>query len=82
MLDLPYESYAWLKVAHVVSVVGWIGGLVVLTEILALSADAPEGPAWEPRRRRLMLRWINPAAALVLVSGILLILSYGDLDKP
>lgn len=66
----------WLKVAHIVTLALWAGGLFALPILLALQPDEPERAAY--LRLRAMSRFayttlISPAAILAIITGSTLI---------
>lgn len=81
MLDLSYNAYVWLKAAHVIVAVTWVGGLVAWSEAFALAQEAGGGPclAW---CRGLMNRVATPAAALAIAGGTVLTLTFGAEMEP
>lgn len=71
---LPY--YAWIKAAHIVSVVAWMAGLLYLPRLFVYHADAPPGSelseTFKVMERRLLRGIMNPAMAATYVFGFLL----------
>jgi putative membrane protein len=66
----------WIRALHVISVIVWAGPLLLMTQMLAMHASEVE-PGRDALGRvelRLFNSIINPAAAVVLVTGILQIL--------
>jgi len=66
----------WIKALHVIAVIVWAGPLLLVTQMLALHAGEADGGGDVLGRveARMFNSIINPAAAVVLVSGLLLIL--------
>ncbi len=67
--------FLWIKALHVAAVVAWIGGLLVLSSVVAPLANAPVPHL--PQERRLMIaagRWdrtiTTPAMVLAWVLGL------------
>jgi len=66
----------WIKALHVISVIVWAGPLLLITQMLAMHASEA-GSGLDVLGRvelKLFNSIINPAAAVVLVTGILLVL--------
>ncbi|MBN2751288.1 MAG: CopD family protein [Rhodospirillaceae bacterium] len=83
MLDVPYNTYVWLKALHVVAATAWVGGLVVWTEGLSFIYEADEiKPRVMNWIRRFVLRWIHIYALVAMASGVVLSLSYGTEIEP
>lgn len=81
MLDLSYDVYAWTRVAHVVAVTAWVGGLIVLSEVFALHAESGDDETWLPRERALLGKLLIPASGFALATGVLLVMNYGELTE-
>jgi len=66
----------WIKALHVISVIVWAGPLLLMTQMLAMHASEvePDRGALGRIELRLFNSIINPAAAVVLVTGLLQIL--------
>ncbi|MBI4516843.1 MAG: CopD family protein [Deltaproteobacteria bacterium] len=67
----------WVIALHVIAVIMWVGPLLLLTQMLALHAgeEAPAVPALRRVEGRLFSSIVNPSAAVVLVTGLLILLS-------
>ncbi len=81
MLDLSYDAYVWTRVVHVIAVTAWIGGLVGLSEVFALHAETGDDGLWLPRERALLIKLLLPASGVVLATGVMLVLNYGELTE-
>lgn len=73
-LDPPV--YEWVKALHVIFVIFWMAGMLMLPRFLAYHCEAqpgsPESDAWSGRERRLLKIIINPAMILAWTFGLLL----------
>ncbi|MGF6156919.1 putative membrane protein [Ensifer sp. KUDG1] len=73
MMDLPFPYYLWIKAAHVVSVVIWLGGQALLVAQLASQRQAlAESGGAETLRvigQRGLRVVINPAMLATLLLG-------------
>ena len=69
-------TYAWIKAAHVIFVIFWIGGLFMLPRYYVYHQEAPLGSdeekKWIDRERKLRNIIITPAMILVWVFGLTL----------
>ncbi|MGE0094605.1 MAG: protoporphyrinogen oxidase HemJ [Alphaproteobacteria bacterium] len=81
MIEWLTGVYPWLKVAHIVSVISWMAGLLYLPRLFAYHAAAePGGEASETFKimeRRLLRGIMNPAMGATYVFGILLAVVQG-----
>ena len=67
---------AWTLVFHLIGLVFWVGSLLVVTHILALYTDEPSTEARTALGQlevRLLQRLAHPGAALMVITGTLLI---------
>ncbi len=75
------DAYPWFKVAHIVSVISWMAGLLYLPRLFAYHVGvAPGGEASETFKimeRRLLRGIMNPAMGGTYVFGILLVIVQG-----
>ena len=70
--------YMWMKGLHLISIVVWMGGMLTFPWILCYQVrDTASNEALNGIGKLVMRRLINPAAILVLVTGILLIIVTG-----
>jgi len=70
---------AWLLVFHVSAVVLWIGALLVVTLMLAAhsqEAGAEARQALSRSETRIFRKMAHPGAAIVVITGILMMASY------
>ncbi len=67
----------WVKALHVISVMMWVGPLLLLTQLLALHAseEAASGEVLQRVEKRFFGSIVNPAAAVVLMTGLIIVLS-------
>lgn len=69
--------YEWTKVVHILAVISWMAGLLYLPRLLVYHVDAIVGSVldttFKTMERRLLKAIMRPAAAVALVSGVLLI---------
>lgn len=74
-------AYLWVKAAHVVFVIFWIAGLLMLPRFYVYHRPCPPGSsedqAWIERERRLRRIIITPAMIAVWVLGALLAANIG-----
>ena len=75
------EWFLWLKVIHIVSVIAWMAGLFYLPRLFVYHCGVPPGSEaselFKVMERRLMAAIMRPAAAVSLLSGILLFIAGG-----
>jgi putative membrane protein len=67
---------AWTLVFHVIGLVFWLGSLMVVTHVLAVHTEEPFPEAREALGRlelRLLKRLAHPGAALMVITGIILV---------
>jgi uncharacterized membrane protein len=70
---------AWTLVFHILGIVGWVGGMLVVTLTLAQHAreDSPDARASLERFvQKINRSMLHPGAALVILSGILLVTTH------
>ena len=71
------SMYEWTKVVHILAVISWMAGLLYLPRLLVYHVDAIVGSVldttFKTMERRLLKAIMRPAAAVALVSGLLLI---------
>jgi putative membrane protein len=74
-------AYIWLKAVHVIFVLYWVAGLLLLPRYLAYQAEeapgSPEDAKWHPRIARLRKIILTPGLILVWLTGLALAVSYG-----
>jgi protoporphyrinogen IX oxidase len=70
------DAYPWIKSAHIVSVVAWMGGLLYLPRLFVYHAMAPIGSdrseTFKIMERRLLRGIMNPAMLATLGFGLVL----------
>lgn len=75
------DAYLWVKAAHVIFVIFWVAGLLILSRHLAYMAATPPGSPEEARwtERLGLLRKVilTPAFVAVWVLGLAAAFSYG-----
>jgi protoporphyrinogen IX oxidase len=76
------EAYPWVKALHVILVIFWIAGLLMLPRFFAyhvedMAADKNMDMIWQQREARLLRIIMNPAMILAWILGILLVLHGG-----
>ena len=75
------EWFLWLKVIHIVSVIAWMAGLLYLPRLYVyhcgVSPGSEASELFKVMERRLMAAIMRPAAAVSLLSGILLFIAGG-----
>ena len=77
-------AYLWIKALHIISVIGWMGGMLYLPRLFVYHCDAapgtPQSETFKVMERRLLRAIINPAMFAAFLFGILLILTPGVVD--
>ncbi len=70
---------SWLLSAHLVGMVGWLGGLIVLLRVMRLKATEPPSARATLARLEARLNWgmVIPSAILSTAAGVLLVRHYG-----
>ncbi|RMF69415.1 MAG: protoporphyrinogen oxidase HemJ [Alphaproteobacteria bacterium] len=70
------EAYPWVKAAHVIAVIFWMAGMLMLPRYFVYHWQAKPGGqedrAWRQREKRLLRIIINPAMVLAWIFGLLL----------
>ena len=77
MRGVVTEWYAWIKAAHVISVIAWMAGLLYLPRLFVYHCDAPAGSpqseTFKVMERRLLRGIMNPAMVAAYVFGGLML---------
>lgn len=80
-MDLSGTAYLWIKAVHIIGVIAWMAGLLYLPRLFIYHAAAEPGSAqsetFKVMERRLLRAIMNPALAISLVTGGLLIANLG-----
>ncbi len=62
------DAYLWIKAAHVIAVIFWMAGMLMLPRFFVYHWQAAPGSAedraWQERERRLLRIVVNPAMVL------------------
>ncbi len=79
------ESYAWVKVLHVISVISWMAGLFYLPRLFVYHVEkaAPGGETdllFQVMERRLLRAIMNPAMIATWIFGLALVMTPGIVD--
>ena len=69
--------YLWMKAVHIISILVWMGGLLISPWVLFYQARESSSETLAAFGRTAMRGIINPAAVLALVTGVLLIVVTG-----
>ncbi len=81
MVDLSATAYLWIKALHIIGVIAWMAGLLYLPRLFVYHAAAEPGSAqsetFKVMERRLLRAIMNPALAISLVTGGLLMVNLG-----
>ncbi len=81
MVELSGTAYLWIKALHVIGVIAWMAALLYLPRLFVYHAQAEPGSAqsetFKVMERRLLRAIMNPALAVSLVTGGLLIANLG-----
>jgi protoporphyrinogen IX oxidase len=76
--------YEWLKALHVIADFAWIAGLLYLPRLFVYHAGEPVGSAtsetFKVMERRLLKAIMRPAAAVAIISGLVLVYLAGFRD--
>ncbi len=76
MNGLLGAAYLWVKAAHVIAVIFWMAGMLMLPRFFVYHWQAAPGSAedeaWRERERRLLRIVVNPAMVLAWILGLLL----------
>ncbi|RMF14861.1 MAG: protoporphyrinogen oxidase HemJ [Alphaproteobacteria bacterium] len=69
-------AYLWVKAAHVILVIFWMAGMLMLPRFFAYhaqaAADSEEDLVWRERERRLLRIIVNPSMVLAWIFGLML----------
>ena len=75
------DAYLWVKAAHLIFVIFWMAGLLMLPRFLiyqtATLPGSPEDVAWSERARRLRSVILSPALILTWLLGMALAVHMG-----
>lgn len=75
------ESHLWIKAFHIIFVIFWMAGLLLLPRYYIYHRDtvpgSPEDQAWIAREKRLLRIIINPAMILTWLLGLMLAVNLG-----
>ncbi|MFP6774393.1 MAG: protoporphyrinogen oxidase HemJ [Alphaproteobacteria bacterium] len=84
MADFLSEWYQWIKAGHVIAVMAWMAGMAYLPRLFVYHAAAEAGSELSETlkimERRLLRAIINPAMAISMIFGILMLLTPGLID--
>ena len=85
MGDFLAESYAWVKVLHVISVISWMAGLFYLPRLFVYHAEKVTAghetdALFQLMERRLLRAIMNPAMIATWIFGLALVLTPGIVD--
>ena len=75
------DFYLWLKALHVLAMVAWMAGLLYLPRLFVYHAQVgpgtPQAETFKVMERRLLKAIVNPAMAIVWITGLWLAFSSG-----
>ena len=75
--------YLWLKVVHLIAMIGWMVGILYLPRLFAYHADASAGSdtdaTFQQMEYNLMRLLLMPCMIVVFITGILLIIATGSM---
>ncbi len=73
--------YLWLKVVHLIAMIGWMVGILYLPRLFAYHADASTDTdaVFQQMEYNLMRLLLMPCLIVVFITGILLIVATGSL---
>ena len=81
MVEFLATAYLWIKALHIIGVIAWMAGLLYLPRLFVYHAAAEPGSAqsetFKVMERRLLRAIMNPALAISLVTGGLLMVNLG-----
>jgi putative membrane protein len=82
MIGFLGGAYLWVKAAHVIFVIFWMAGLLMLPRFFAYHQESdpasPENALWIQRERKLISIIMNPAMIAVWAFGLALLVSSGS----
>lgn len=68
------DYYLWLKAVHVLAMIAWMAGLLYLPRLFVYHAEVgpgtPQAATFKVMERRLLKAIINPAMAVVWITGL------------
>ncbi len=75
--------YLWLKVVHLIAMIGWMVGILYLPRLFAYhadaSADSDTDTVFQQMEYNLMRLLLMPCMIVVFITGILLIVATGSM---
>ena len=75
------DYYPWLKAVHVIAIIAWMAGMLYLPRLFVYHAEAgprtPQSETFKVMERRLLKAILNPAMAVVWVTGLWLGIASG-----
>jgi protoporphyrinogen IX oxidase len=79
---MTFDAYTWIKALHVIMVIFWMAGLLMLPRFFAyhvedMAIDARFDALWQQRELRLLRIIINPAMIITWVCGLWLAIHTG-----
>lgn len=76
MTGMLYAAHGWIEALHVISVIFWMAGMLMLPRFFAYHAESMPGSdedrAWIERERRLLRIIINPSMIAAWIFGLAL----------
>jgi putative membrane protein len=80
------DPYAWIKAAHVLSLIAWMAAVFYLPRLFVYHADAPAGSplseTFKVMERRLLRAIMTPAMIATWVFGLILAWGAGFFSSP
>ena len=80
-MEIPTYAFMWLKVVHLVAVISWMAGLLYLPRLFIYHCKSEKGSdkseTFKVMESRLLRAIMNPAMVVTLLTGALMIYSYG-----
>lgn len=84
MEDFLIEFYPWIKSLHLISVIGWMAGMMYLPRLYIYHSQAEKGSVqsetFKIMERRLLRGIINPAMIATFIFGTCLMFTPGIID--
>lgn len=85
-MSFVVDHYLWFKAAHVIFVIFWMAGLLMLPRYLAYHCEAavgsPESEAWKAREKRLLRIIVNPAMIVTWILGLTMAIAGDWFSQP
>lgn len=85
MLELSLNTYLFLKTLHIIAVISWMAGLLYLPRLFVyhsqINKKSETSETFKIMERRLIKAIMNPAMIITLITGLLILLSFSNLNE-